>query len=137
VLQEVVIQRLRAAGWQVWPEVSFSIFGERGVIDILAWHAATRTLLIIEIKTLLVDFGDLLATMDRRLRLAWRIAADRGLAPLFVGGWVAVRDTATNRRRRSRGARTSSLSGGWPHHRGLAATPVQGAASAELSIRCS
>lgn len=33
------------------PEVSFSIYGQRGVIDILAWHAATRSLLVIELKT--------------------------------------------------------------------------------------
>ncbi len=34
----------RLPGWQWRPEVSFSIYGERGVIDILAWHAATRSL---------------------------------------------------------------------------------------------
>jgi hypothetical protein len=38
------------AGWIVVPEVSFSYRGDRGVIDIVAWHAATRTLLVIELK---------------------------------------------------------------------------------------
>jgi transcriptional regulator with XRE-family HTH domain len=101
-MQEIVTRRLLAAGWQVWPEASFSIYGERGVIDILAWHVGRRAVLIVELKTALVDVGDLLATMDRRLRLAQRIAGDRGLSPVAVAGaWVAVRDTATNRRRRS------------------------------------
>jgi transcriptional regulator with XRE-family HTH domain len=29
-------------GWQFEPEVSFSIYGERGIIDILAWHPGRR-----------------------------------------------------------------------------------------------
>jgi transcriptional regulator with XRE-family HTH domain len=38
-------------GWQFEPEVSFSIYGERGIIDILAWHPGRRMLLVIELKT--------------------------------------------------------------------------------------
>jgi transcriptional regulator with XRE-family HTH domain len=38
-------------GWTVEPEVSFSIYGGRGVVDLLAWHAATVHLLVIELKT--------------------------------------------------------------------------------------
>src|SRR4051794_25365670 len=34
--------------WRFEPEVSFSIWGERGVVDILAWQARGRTLLVIE-----------------------------------------------------------------------------------------
>jgi len=34
--------------WVWLPEVSFAHYGERGVIDILAWHPATRSLLIID-----------------------------------------------------------------------------------------
>ena len=33
------------------PEVSFSIYGERGVIDMLLWHPARRALLVVELKT--------------------------------------------------------------------------------------
>ena len=33
-------------GWLVVPEVSFAVGRERGVIDIAAWHAMTRTLLV-------------------------------------------------------------------------------------------
>src|SRR3990172_8358421 len=45
----------RIGGWELAPEVSFAVYGERGVIDILAWHVATRPLLIIELKTGVVD----------------------------------------------------------------------------------
>ena len=104
-------------GWEAAPEVSFAIYRERGVIDILAWHAATRTLLIVELKTELVDPQGLVGTMDRRRRLAHEIAGRRGWRPLHVGVWVALADTSTNRRHVAR------------HRRLLrAAFPVQGRA---------
>ncbi|MCI0346052.1 MAG: hypothetical protein L0221_11515 [Chloroflexi bacterium] len=98
-LQASVIIWLQSLGWEMVPEASFSIFGERGVIDVLAWHPRHRAVLIIEIKTALVDVSELLATTDRRLRLALQIASDRGWAPLVVGAWVAVKDSAANRER--------------------------------------
>lgn len=89
-------------GWSWRSEVSFSIFGERGVIDILAWHAATRSLLVIELKTELVDPQGLVATMGRRVRLAAGIAAQFGWRPASIGCWVIVTDSSTNRRHRAR-----------------------------------
>jgi transcriptional regulator with XRE-family HTH domain len=85
-------------GWVFEPEVSFSIYGERGIIDILAWHPARRVLLVIELKTEIVDVSGLLGSMDQRRRLAWRIARDRGWDPNVVGMWVVVADSRTNRR---------------------------------------
>lgn len=87
-------------GWVWRPEVSFSIYGERGVIDILAWHAATRSLLIIELKTELVDPQGLVATMHRRVRLGPKVAGQHGWDPLSVSAWVVISDGSTNRRRR-------------------------------------
>jgi transcriptional regulator with XRE-family HTH domain len=87
-----------ATGWIAAPEVSFSISGERGIIDILAWHAGSGTLLIVELKTELVDPQGLVGVMDRRRRLAHRIAADRGWRPRHVAAWVILADTRTNRR---------------------------------------
>lgn len=89
----------RLDGWLIAPEVTYSIYGERGVIDVVAWHAASRTLLVVELKTLLVDVNDLMGSMDRRRRLATRIARDRGWFPIAVGAWVAIADTSTNHRR--------------------------------------
>jgi transcriptional regulator with XRE-family HTH domain len=86
-------------GWEQAPEVSFSIFGERGVIDILCWHAATRTLLVIELKTELADVQATVGTLDRKVRLASQIAADRGWRPAVVACWLLIAEGATNRRR--------------------------------------
>jgi transcriptional regulator with XRE-family HTH domain len=99
-LAEAAIAWLRKqAGWEIRPEVSFSLGGERGVVDLLAWHAATRTLLVIELKTDIVDVGELLGTFDRKRRLAWRIAATLDWRPSVVGAAVVITEGRTNRRR--------------------------------------
>jgi hypothetical protein len=79
--------------------VSFSIFGERGSIDILAWFPATRVVLVIELKTAIADLQELISSLDRKIRLAPRIAADLGWRPDFVSAWVIVTERHTNRRR--------------------------------------
>jgi transcriptional regulator with XRE-family HTH domain len=89
-------------GWVVAPEVSYSIYGERGTIDILAWHAATRTLLVIELKTEIVDVNELVGRVDQKRRLAADIARDRGWIAETVGVWVIVAMSRTNRRRVAR-----------------------------------
>jgi transcriptional regulator with XRE-family HTH domain len=106
LLHESVAGHLhRCPGWTWLPEVGFAHYGERGVIDILAGHAETRSLLIIELKTELVDPQELVAVMHRRVRLGRTIAQQQGWDPLTVSAWVIVRDTATERRRLSRHAR--------------------------------
>ena len=85
-------------GWQFEPEVSFSIYGERGIIDILAWHPGRRMLLVIELKTEIVDVSGLLGSMDRRRRLAREIAARFGWEAVAVSTWVVIADSRTNRR---------------------------------------
>lgn len=89
----------RLPDWVLRPEISFSIYGERGVIDFAAWHPTSRSLLLIELKTELVDIGDLMSTTDRRRRLAGRIVSELGWHPARVGVWVAIEETATNARR--------------------------------------
>jgi transcriptional regulator with XRE-family HTH domain len=98
-MHEVVAAMLLTAGWEAVPERSFSIWGERGVVDIVAWHAPTRTLLVVELKTEIVDVQRLIGTVDRYRRLAPEIVEDLGWRPDRVGVWVAVADGATNRRR--------------------------------------
>jgi transcriptional regulator with XRE-family HTH domain len=87
-------------GWVASPEVSFAIWGERGVIDILAWHPGRRALLVVELKTEIVDPAGLVATVDRYRRLAPVIAAERGWTdPTSVSCWVVVARSRTNQRR--------------------------------------
>src|SRR5574337_1079118 len=97
--EEVARYLGQVGGWELTPEVSFAIYGERGVIDILAWHAASRTLLVIELKTEIVDVQGMLGTFDRKVRLAPRMAAERGWRPRTVAGWLIVAHSTTNRRR--------------------------------------
>jgi transcriptional regulator with XRE-family HTH domain len=98
-MSEAVTRLLAEAGWEVRPEVSFNHYGERGVVDLVAWHAASRTVLLIEVKTELADINDLLATNDRRRRLADRIIEPFGWQPLRVARWLVVAESRTNRRR--------------------------------------
>jgi len=85
--------------WVLAPEVSFAIYGERGVIDILAWHPGRRALLVIELKTDLTDMNELLGTFGRKRRLAAQVAVERGWDPLTVSAWLIVSESRTSRRR--------------------------------------
>ncbi len=102
-LHEALARQLkRYPQWEVRSEVSFSQFGERGVIDVLGWHARTRSLLVVELKSDLLDPGGLIAQVDRYGRLAPTIAAALGWRPSTTSCWVVVADTPGNRSRLSR-----------------------------------
>ena len=98
-MTEAVARLLVEAGWEVRPEVSFNHFGDRGVVDIAAWHEASRTLLLVELKTELVDINALLGVMDRRRRLASEIVRPIDWRPLHVAQWLVIAEGRTNRRR--------------------------------------
>jgi transcriptional regulator with XRE-family HTH domain len=102
-MHELVAARLAATpGWQFATEVTFSEYGERGVIDILAWHAATRTLLVIELKTEIPDPAGLVAQVDRYARLARQIGRGRGWDASRVAAWALVAESDLNRRQLAR-----------------------------------
>jgi len=85
-----VVARLTARGWQTLPERTFSVWGERGAIDVLAWHAAEKALLCVEVKTRLPDLQDLLSTMDRKRRLAPGLVWELGWRPVVVGSVLTL-----------------------------------------------
>ena len=64
-------------GWKCVAEVSYSEFGERGSVDLLAWHQPSSSLLVIEVKTELASVEATLRKHDEKVRLAARIAAER------------------------------------------------------------
>jgi len=97
-----VKQRLEGWGWVVRVEVSYSHFGERGRIDLLAWHPVAHVLLVIEIKTDLVDVQALLGGMDIKARLAPRIAAPFGWQVGRVVPAIVFLEDRTTRRRLDR-----------------------------------
>ncbi len=92
-LASEVVGILADHGWQVRVEVSYSRLGERGAIDILAWHAASRTLLVVELKTELTSIEATLRRLDQKERLAPAIARERfGWQPVAVGVMLVVRE---------------------------------------------
>jgi transcriptional regulator with XRE-family HTH domain len=97
-LVELVVAVLRAEGWATAAEVSFSVYGERGSVDVLAFHP-TGVLLIVEVKTVIPDVGAMLMVLDRKRRLAPRIGLERGWQARSVGRLLVVADGATARRR--------------------------------------
>jgi hypothetical protein len=98
-LVEVVLRALRDFGWEAIPEVSFSFGGERGSIDILDWHGASRTLLVVEVKSVVPDVQATLFVLDRKVRLADRVGLARGWRPRRISTLMVIAESRTARRR--------------------------------------
>lgn len=88
----------RASRWLVQAEVTFSFGTERGSIDLLAWSPSSRTLLVVEIKTILTSTEAMLRTLDMKVRRAPAIASRFGWRPLVTGRLIVLPATRTNRR---------------------------------------
>ncbi len=96
----VVASLLRAEGWLTAAEVTYSEFGERGSIDLLAFHPESRILLVVEVKTEIVSVEETLRRHDAKVRLAPRIARQRfGWSSAATCPLLAIADTRTARRR--------------------------------------
>jgi hypothetical protein len=106
VIVGAVASLYRAAGWTTALEVSFSVYGERGSIDLLAWHPPTGRLAVNEIKASVPEAGRTVMTLDRKARLAPGIARERGWRSTGVARFLILPDTATARRRIDRHAAT-------------------------------
>jgi transcriptional regulator with XRE-family HTH domain len=105
---ETVTALLARCGWEVVPEATFSIYGERGSIDILAFHPPTGSLLVIEVKSVVPDVQATLAGIDRKARLATQIARQRGWQARSVSRWLVIADTTAARSRIERHGATFS-----------------------------
>lgn len=95
---EMLAGWLRRCGHQVEAEASFSEWGERGRIDLLAHAPRTRTVVIVEVKTLLLDLQELLGGLNVRERLISTIAQRRGWGVDRRITVLAVAGTASNRK---------------------------------------
>jgi hypothetical protein len=102
VVVELVVSTLRASGWDSAVEASFSIWGERGSIDVLAFHPSTAMVLVVEIKSIVPDNQEMLYALDRKTRHASEIASKRGWSCRGVSRLLVVADSATSRRRIAR-----------------------------------
>jgi transcriptional regulator with XRE-family HTH domain len=98
-LTDSMLGLLDVTGWLTATEVTFNVRGERGSIDILAFHADTGTLLVIEIKSVVPDLQSMLGTLDRKARLAREIAKERGWNVRTIARLLVLPDDRTARRR--------------------------------------
>jgi transcriptional regulator with XRE-family HTH domain len=86
-------------GYLVRAEVSFNRYGDRGRIDLLAFGPQSRVLLVIEVKTVLVDAQELLGTVDVKARVGRNVAAEIGWSAGTVVPVIILAERTTNRRR--------------------------------------
>jgi transcriptional regulator with XRE-family HTH domain len=94
-----LVEVYRMARWEVAVEVSFSIFGERGSIDVFAWHPTVEVVAVNEVKASVPEAGGTVIGVDRKSRLAPQIAREHGWACKGVARFLVIRDTSTSRRR--------------------------------------
>ena len=98
-LVDQVVSLLSAEGWHVIPEATFNNFGERGSVDVLAWHPEHQALLIVEVKSAMPDVQALLAGVDRKQRIGRKLAEERGWRVRSVSRLIVFPDDRTVRRR--------------------------------------
>lgn len=85
-------------GWRAVPEATFSIYGERGSIDLLAGHAGSRTATVFEMKTDLYSIEDTVRRHDVKARHVAAIVLERfGWRPERVARVLVVAESTPAR----------------------------------------
>ena len=98
-LSERAIDAFASLSWLVLSEVTFSEFGERGSIDILAGHLETRSVVVGEVKASIGSIEETNRRLDVKERLAPKIASERfGWTPRSVSRVLNVPEDSTIRR---------------------------------------
>ncbi len=94
------VEALAADGWSTRVEASYSVYGERGSIDVLGWHAGWAALVVAEIKSQLTSAEETQRKHDQKVRLAPRVAREReGWEARIVGRLLVMPEGSTSRRR--------------------------------------
>ncbi len=89
---------LTALGWETVLEYGFNHYGDRGSVDILAWHAAERALLIVEVKTRIADVQQLFGSFAKKVRVVPQLVErERDWGARVVGRVLIVSGTSANR----------------------------------------
>lgn len=106
-LVESVVERLARMGWESAVEYSFNHYGDRGSVDVLAWHPEARALAIIEVKSDLRNVQEVLHALDIKRRVVPKLVrADRGWEAAAVGLLIVMADLRAERQRVERHAST-------------------------------
>lgn len=97
--------------WDRHLEVSYSIYGERGSIDVLGVRAVARAALVVDAKSELGSLEATIRKLDEKVRLAKdRIVLERfGWRPVTVGRLIVLPDTDAARRAVARHAAVLDL----------------------------
>jgi len=89
---------IRRDGWDTVVEYSFNRNGERGGVDVVGWREDTRALLLVEVKSRIVDIQEMLGTLNRKARIVpGEVAADRGRRAVRLGIVVVLPDRSSAR----------------------------------------
>jgi transcriptional regulator with XRE-family HTH domain len=98
LLQNQAAELLTTLGWEVRSEFSFNRYGDRGSVDILAWHPDCRALLIVEIKTEITDLQETLRVLDMKRRVVPIVSRlDCGWDPRLIAAVLVMPDASTHR----------------------------------------
>lgn len=98
-LVERAIAVLRSRGWETAAEVTFSTYGERGSIDVMAGRAAKRSLLVCEVKTAFGSLEETHRSLDAKERLAPALCRERfDWSPTTTSRILILPDDRTLRR---------------------------------------
>jgi transcriptional regulator with XRE-family HTH domain len=95
-----VATELDRLGWLTIAELSFSVYGERGSIDLVAYRRPVDPAVMIEVKTSINSIEELLRRADVKARLLPDLLEQRlDWRPRSVARILVVEDDRTNRRR--------------------------------------
>lgn len=95
------VRRLGELGWETRVETTYSIYGERGSIDVMAALVPVRAVLVEEVKSELASLEATIRKLDEKVRLVRERIAQKefGWRPEFVGRLLVLPDSTTARRR--------------------------------------
>ena len=96
-----ISRRLADAGWEVAVEVTYSDFGDRGSVDVLAARRDAQAMLVVEVKSELTAIEATLRKLDEKVRIVQgSIGRERfGFRPRSVGRLLVLPSTNVARRR--------------------------------------
>jgi transcriptional regulator with XRE-family HTH domain len=99
---DAAVRLLRGLGWEVEVEATYSIYGERGSIDLLAAKPERGIVLVDEVKASVPEASNPVIGLNRKARLAPQLATVRGWPCRGVAQLLIVAESSTSRRRIAR-----------------------------------
>jgi transcriptional regulator with XRE-family HTH domain len=96
-----ISRRLAGGGWEVAVEVTYSDFGDRGSVDVLAARRDAQAMLVVEVKSELTVLEATLRKLDEKVRIVEGSLGPKrfGFGPRSVGRLLVLPSTDTARRR--------------------------------------